>query len=129
MFTIHQITAAHSRVRSGADFPSYIQKIKELGVRHYDAFVADGHINYYGADNHIAKSPPKYAPLEVALKPRISDFMLGLKAHQEGKSDYLTFIHLCAQLGIDKWQVRMDVMTCTYFDREGNIILEEAIPQ
>ncbi len=28
MFTVEQIKAAHSKVKSGADFPSYIKEIK-----------------------------------------------------------------------------------------------------
>lgn len=32
MFTVEQIKTAHSKVKSGADFPAYIQDIKKLGV-------------------------------------------------------------------------------------------------
>ena len=38
MFTIAQIKEAHSRVKSGADFPTYIQDLIELGVKGYDTF-------------------------------------------------------------------------------------------
>ena len=57
MFTVEQIKAAHSKVKSGADFPAYIKEIKTLGVTHYEAYVTDGHINYHGANNYIAKVP------------------------------------------------------------------------
>ncbi|MGB4398918.1 MAG: DUF1398 family protein [Daejeonella sp.] len=36
MFTAEQIKAAHSKVKSGADFPAYIQDIKALGVTGYE---------------------------------------------------------------------------------------------
>jgi uncharacterized protein YbcV (DUF1398 family) len=45
MFTVEQIKAAYSKVRSGADFPTYIKEIKKLGITHYEAYVADGHID------------------------------------------------------------------------------------
>lgn len=32
MFTAEQLKAAHSQVKSGADFPAYIQDIRKLGV-------------------------------------------------------------------------------------------------
>lgn len=32
MFTAEQLTEAHSKVKSGADFPKYMQKIKGLSV-------------------------------------------------------------------------------------------------
>ena len=46
MFTLDQIKAAHSQVKSGADFPKYIQDIGKLGVLKYEHFVADGHTTY-----------------------------------------------------------------------------------
>jgi len=66
MFTVEQIKVAHSKVKSGADFPAYIKEIKVLGVTHYEAYVADGHIDYHGAKGFTAKVPAKYEPLVIA---------------------------------------------------------------
>ncbi len=129
MFTVEQIKAAHSKVKSGADFPSYIKEIKELGVTHYEAYVGDGHIAYHGTKNYSATVPEKYESLIIADKAKIEEFKAELIAHQQGKTDYLTFIKMCAETGIEKWEVRIDKMTCTYFDKSGNEILEEQIPQ
>lgn len=129
MFTAEQIKAAHSKVKSGADFPSYIKEIKGLGVTHYEAYVADGHIDYHGANGHTAKVPEKYAPLPIAGAVQVEDFKAELLAHQQGKTDYLTFIKMCAANGIEKWEICMDKMTCTYFDKAVNEILTEQIPQ
>ena len=129
MFTSEQIKAAHSKVKSGADFPAYIKEIKSMGVTHYEAYVTDGHIDYHGADQHTAKVPAKYNPLSIADTADINEFKAELLAHQQGKTDYLTFIKMCADTGIEKWEVCMDRMTCTYFDKAGNEILVEEIPQ
>ena len=129
MFTVEQIKAAHSEVKSGADFPAYIREIKLLGVTHYECYVSDGHINYHGANNYTTTVPPKYDPLTISEKVNIEQFKIDLKAHQQGKTDYLTFIHMCAGFGVEKWEVCMDKMTCTYFDKAGNEVLVEQIPQ
>lgn len=129
MFTSEQIKAAHSKVKSGADFPAYIKEIKLMGVTHYEAYVTDGHIDYHGADQHTAKVPAKYNPLSIADTADVNEFKAELLAHQQGKTDYLTFIKMCADTGIEKWEVCMDKMTCTYFDKAGNEILVEEIPQ
>ena len=71
MFTAEQIKAAHSKVKSGADFPGYIKEIKALGVTHYEAYVSDGHIDYHGANNHTARVPEKYAPIPIADTAKI----------------------------------------------------------
>ena len=128
MFTVEQIKAAHSKVISGADFPAYIKEIKQLGVTHYETFVVDGHTDYFGDKNYKTSSIARYNVLDIAETSQFETFKAGLKAHQQGKTDYLTFCRDCAKSGIEKWTVRMDKMTCTYFDKAGNEILVESVP-
>lgn len=129
MFTVEQIKAAHSKVKSGADFPAYVQTIKALGVTHYEAYVSDGHIDYHGANDYTVVVPAKYDPLVIADTSKSDEFKAGLIAHQQGKTDFLTFIKMCATTGIEKWAICMDKMTCIYYDKAGNEILVEQIPQ
>lgn len=128
MFTVEQIKTAHAKVKSGADFPAYVQEIKAMGVTHYEAYVADGHIDYHGPNHYLAQVPAKYAPLTIADIPQTEEFKKELTAHQQGKTDFLTFIRMCASCGVEKWAIAMDEMTCTYFDKKGNELLVEAIP-
>lgn len=128
MFTAEQIQAAHRKVKSGADFPAYVQEIKGLGVTHYEAYVSDGHIDYHGDNQHTATVPAKYAPLTIAASPNYPLFKAELVAHQQGKTDFMTFITMCAGTGIEKWAICMDKMTCTYYDLAGNEVLVEVIP-
>ncbi len=129
MFTIEQIQAAHSKVKSGADFPNYIHEIKKLGVSFYEVFVEDGHANYYHANKKKISSPAKYAALPVANKADAERFELDLRAHQAGKTTYPSFCNDCARTGIEKWLVSIEEMTCTYYDKAGNEILLERIPR
>lgn len=129
MFTIEQIKAAHSKVKSGADFPAYIQDIKKLGVTFYETYVIDGHTDYFGKNEGKTSSPAKYEDLTVGEVSNAEQFKADLKAHQQGKTDYSTFCNDCAKSGIEKWAVSMDKMTCTYYDKTGNEILVEQIPQ
>ena len=129
MFTVDQIKTAHSKVKSGADFPSYIQEIKALGVTHYEAYVSDGHIDYHGANGYTAKVPAKYDPLVIAEASDAEQFKAELVAHQQGKTDFLTFIKMCATKKKKKWAICMDKMTCTYYDTAEKEMLVEAIPQ
>ncbi len=128
MFTVNQIKEAHSKVKSGADFPAYIQDIKKLGVAFYEAFVTDGHTDYYGVNNYKTSSISIYNTLTIAQVANIEQFKADIKAHQQGKTDYATFCNDCAKSGIEKWSVCMDKMTCTYYDKAGNEILVEKIP-
>lgn len=128
MFTLDQIKAAHSLVKSGADFPNYIQDLIKLGVTYYETFVSDGHTVFKGKDNFQISSPSKYDVLIVADKSNGEQFKSDLKTHQQGKTNYPTFCNDSAKSGIEKWAVDMSKMTCTYFDKAGKMILEEKIP-
>lgn len=129
MFTLQEIKDAHSKVKSGADFPSYIQDLKNLGLGSYDTFVADGHAHYYGSDNYSIISEAKYEALAIAAKSDQEQFSAYLKIHQQGQSDYLTFCQHAAGSGVEKWTVDINVMTCTYYDLTGNVMLQEQIPE
>lgn len=129
MLTLEQIQAAHAKVKSGADFPNYIQDLIKLGVAYYETYVCDGHTDYYTPDSTKISTVAKYDALLVAEQGNTAQFKSDLKAHQQGKTDYAGFCSDCAKSGIDKWAVSMADMTCTYFDKAGNKLLVELIPQ
>ncbi|MGC4041079.1 MAG: DUF1398 domain-containing protein [Flavobacterium sp.] len=128
MFTAEKIKEAHSKVKSGADFPAYIQEIKKMGVTHYECYVADGHTDYHGANGYTATVAAKYEPLAIAATLNTDEFKAELKAHQQGKTDFLTFITMCAGTGIEKWAISIKEMTCTYYGKTGEEVLTEQIP-
>ena len=66
MFTVEQIDKAHEKVKSGADFPKYIQEIKQMGVTAYETWVNDSHTEYFGNNDYQAKSRPQYENLTIA---------------------------------------------------------------
>lgn len=128
MFTVTQIENAHSKVKSGADFPKYIQEIKKLGVIGFDTLVKDSHTVYFGEDNFSTQSNGKYEDLIIYDNSDKETFINRLKIHQKGETDYFTFCKDCAENGIEKWVVDLKEMTCIYFDKAGKEILVEQIP-
>lgn len=128
-FTVEQIKAAHSTVKSGADFPRYIQEIKALGVTAYETWVKDSHTEYFGAHDYRTASTPMYEDKVISNSADKTKFEFYLKIHQQGGTDYFTFCNHCAETGVEKWFVSLDKMTCSYYDKTGNKMLEEQIPQ
>ena len=129
MFTVEQIEQAHEKVKSGADFPKYIQDIKQMGVTTYETWVIDSHTEYSGKNDYQTKSLPKYENLTIADSSNSEKFSQYLKNHQHGETNYMTFCIQCAETGIEKWIVSLDEMTCTYYDKVGTKIWGEQIPQ
>ena len=128
MFTIEQIESAHEKVKSGADFPNYIQEIKEIGVISFETWVCDSHTIYFGKNGFKTKSKPKYDNLKITDISDKDHFGEYLRIHQNGETDYFTFCNHCAETGIEKWNVNLEKMTCTNYDKAGNEILVENVP-
>jgi len=63
--------------------------------------------------------------LTIADNLNVEKFKAELLTHQQGKTDFLTFIEMCAGTGIAKWEICMHKMTCTYFDKEGDEVVVE----
>jgi uncharacterized cupin superfamily protein/uncharacterized protein YbcV (DUF1398 family) len=129
VFTVEQIEQAHNKVKSGADFPKYIREIKEMGVTAFETWVNDSHTDYFGKDDFLTTSKPQYAKLTIAEISNKEKFCIYLISHQRGETNYIQFCHHCAETGIEKWFVSLEALTCTYFDKAGNEILVEGIPQ
>ena len=127
MFTIPQIKDAHLRVKSGADFPKYFRDLITLGVKSYETFVSEGNTIYYG-DGFNASSEISPVTLKIKDVCDAEQFKAHLKAHQGGETDYPTFREDCAKSGVEKWIVKMDTKTCSYYDKAGNEVLVEQIP-
>jgi len=128
IFQLKEIQEVHSRVKSGADFPNYIQDLMKLGIKKYDTHVSDGHTLFFGDDNYQIQSEPKYSELSIANISDKESFEQYLKSHQRGETDYPTFCNHSAATGVNKWTVDMRQMTCTYYDKSNNRMLEEQIP-
>jgi uncharacterized protein YbcV (DUF1398 family) len=128
MFTIEKIHAAHAKVKTGADFPRYIKELKELGLKNYTNYVADGHTIYRGSDGYSQTGPAKYPEQVVKAQSSPEALKTAIKEHQAGKTDYLTVCRQAADAGVEKWIVDLDAMTCTYYDTAGNELMVEAIP-
>jgi len=127
MFTIEQIKAAHEEVKTGEDFPKYIQDIKALGVKSFTTYVSDNHTEYHSVDGDSVQSPGMYGELPIADETNINEFMEDLAIHQDGQTGYNRFCQDCARSGIEKWVVDLDDMTCIYYDKAGSEVLVEEI--
>lgn len=127
MFTLEQIAQAHSRVKSGADFPHYVQDLIALGVQRYTTWLTDGHTDYEGAAQPLP-TPPKYAVQSIADRSNDAHFRERLKHHQQGGTDYPTFCAEARAAGVQRWVVDTQAMTCTYCTPTGEVVLVESIP-
>jgi len=128
MFTIDQIQAAHSKVKSGADFPAYVQDLKSLGVTHYELMVEDGRTVYFGENNYTTSGKSKYPKKVISEISSPEKLKKALIIHQQGQTDFLTFCQQAADAGVEKWSTDLMNMEVIYFSKQGEKLVVEAIP-
>jgi uncharacterized protein YbcV (DUF1398 family) len=128
MFTIDQMKAAYSKVKTGADFAPYLKELIALGVQGYDTFVNDGHLEYFGNDNFRLATTDTYPEIKIAPTANKERFIEYLSMHHEGQTEFLTFCNHAAQCGIAKWTIDIIQMTCTYYNLSNETIVIEKMP-
>ena len=128
-FTLEQMKAAHAKVKSGADFPHYIQEIKSLGLKRYTFDVVDGKVTYYGESGYQVAAQAVYAPKTINQVASPDELSHIITIHQQGKNDFLTFCQQAADAGVKQWVIDTDRMLCIYEDIVGNEMVAEPIPQ
>ncbi|MCB9202317.1 MAG: DUF1398 domain-containing protein [Flavobacteriales bacterium] len=129
MFTIDQINQASSKIKSGADFPQFVQDLKEIGVTHYENFVSDGHTKYFGLNDYVVNGKSKYSEIPVNDDSSLEKLKHAIYIHQQGQTDYPTFCKQASEAGVEKWITHTIKMTVTYLDKEGKELIIEPIPK
>lgn len=127
MFTLEQIHEAFGKVKSGEDFPQFVQDLKEIGVTYYDNFVSDGRTKYYGKKDFMLDGESKYPEIEVNDISSSENLKHAISIHQQGQTDYPTFCKQAAAAGVEKWTTHISEMTVTYLNKKGQILTVEAI--
>lgn len=129
MFSIEEIKAAESKIKTGADFPQFIKEIKALGVVRNDVYVANGLSVYFNSDDYsVQASPDEYPELVINSEPSAEKLEHALNIHQRGETDYFTFCKQAADAGVEKWVIDLNSMTCSYLDTKQTELVKEGIP-
>lgn len=129
MFSIEEIKTAESKIKTGSDFPQFIQEIKAMGVKRNDVYVSNGLSVYFDGDDHSQQvNPDEYPNLVINEESSSEKLKHALSVHQKGETDFITFCKQSADAGVEKWIIDLEEMTCTYLDAESNELVKEKIP-
>ena len=127
MFTLEQINKIHDDLGKAETLSQYLEALKNIGVDKYDSFITDGHSEYFGKGGHKVVYPPVHEKISIAETSNRESFLEHLNLHNQRKTNYLEMSKGLADSGIEKWTFDTNKMTITYYDKDGNEILVEAI--
>ena len=129
MFTKELIEAAHAKVKSGSDYPAYVQELKSLGIISHEVKLIDGQWIFRGLGHRFVefKSAVHVNSISPLVKPKhFKDILMN---HQHGKTDYPTFYKEASECGVERWISDFETMKVSYLGF-GNVVIDvEAIPR
>ncbi|MBL4932181.1 DUF1398 domain-containing protein [Clostridium paridis] len=128
MFTKEQIEIAHNKVKSGADFPKYVNEIKNMGVKSHEVVLLDGTWIFKGSDGQVVRFKRGLENVHVSTQPSPEKFKEILSMHQRGETDYPTFCIQAGETGVERWISDFEHMTVTYLGSNESVIDVEPIP-
>lgn len=128
MFTVRQIKEAYAKVKSGADYPGYVQELKGLGVTCYDYVVENGSNVFYGGNGLSLKVENQCDRLQVASRWSKEKLQGAISMHQKGQTDFKAFRSQAADAGVEKWTSDLEKMQVLYYGKAANLLLSEPIP-
>ncbi|WP_394405164.1 DUF1398 domain-containing protein [Streptococcus sp. 20-1249] len=126
MLTLEAIQSAHAQF-TGPDFPKLIQSFKEMGMKTNTVEIDSGCV-FYTSDSHVLQTEGVRAQIAVATEADKVQVQSNLARHQAGQSDFQTFCDDMARAGIYKWIIDLETMTCSYYDKNEEIVISEVIP-
>ena len=127
-FTVENIKAIYSRPRTGADFPALIRELKGAGVTSYDHMIETGANVFHGCNGEALTLEKMGPPCPVSARPDVESLKRIISEHQRGLSNYPTLCRLVGEVGVEKWVCDLSAMTCSYFDKSGQQMHVELIP-
>lgn len=127
-FTAENIKAIYSAPRTGAGFPSLIRALKGAGVTSYDHVIDTGANVFHCRTGEILSLEHMGPACPVNERPDLESLKKIISEHQRGLSDYPTLCGLVGKVGVAKWVCDLYAMTCSYFDKSGQKIHVEVIP-
>lgn len=125
-FTLATIHEAH-KLYTGPEFPKLIRVFKAMGMVTNIYNLESGVVFYQNKTGESLKEKVIEAH-KVNIKSDYPAAFTALKRNQSGESDFPTFCKEVAAAGICKWVSDLEKMTCTYYDKQENAVIEESIP-
>ena len=125
MFTLEQIIDIHDRLGDRNTLVGYLRALRDVGVVTYDSYVTDGHSEYFGADGKKLVGPAFHEMFVVAETCDKEQFLRYMQQVEQGGVGYVEMSKALADNGIEKWVFDTKMLTITYFDKAGNVLLRE----
>lgn len=115
------------KAESQGDFITLIGNLKAIGVVKFITCASTAKSMYYNVDGEEVHDENDFFNFEIGTTD-IDGFVKNLKEHQQGLTDFPTWLKLTADCGVSYWQVDLEQNKCTYYSVKNEEMYVEQIP-
>lgn len=119
---INQIKNEHN-----GNFPVLVKNYIEYGIVKFQTCASTAKTMYFDKDENSVYDEQDFFNFKIG-ELNTDKFKVDLVDHQQGKTDFPTWLELTAGSGIAYWIVDLNEKTCIYYDLNNNPIHIEMIP-
>ncbi len=126
-FSLKAIHEAH-KLYTGPDFPKLIREFKSMGMVTNIFNLETGIVIYINNSGSLLEDGGIQVEFEIKSSADYNEALSALQRNQRGETDFPTFCNEIAQAGVYKWISDLEMMTCSYYDKQETIVITETIP-
>lgn len=127
-FTIDNIDKLHEKY-TGVDFPKLIASFRNMGIIKIEFNIRDNTRNYLNDQGREINTDFVGLNIEISETTNIDKAKELLLIHQQGESDFDTFIEDIAKCGAYKWVINVVNSVCAYYGLDDEVMFFEEIPK
>lgn len=114
------------KMESNDNFPKLIQSYVDYGIVKFQTCSSTAKTMYFDNEGNSVYDEEDFFKFEIG-ELNSDKFKSNLVDHQQGKTDFPTWLELTADSGIAYWIVDLKANTCIYYDIDNNEVHTELI--
>ncbi len=112
---------------SNGNFGQLVTDLKDSGVVRFMTCASTAKSMYFNHDEESVYDEVDFFNFEIGQLNK-DQFVVDLKEHQQGLTDFPTWLEKTASSGISYWIVDLEQLTCTYYAADESSVYVEQIP-
>lgn len=115
------------KLNANGNFPKLVKSYQEYGIVKFQTCASTAKTMYFDQTENFVYDETDFFSFKIG-EVNIEKFKADLIAHQQGETDFPTWLELTASSGVAYWIVDLNTKTCVYYDLANNQLYTEMIP-
>lgn len=115
------------KLSANGNFPELVKRYQEYGIVKFQTCASTAKTMYFDQNGNFVYDETDFFDFNIG-EVNVEKFKADLILHQQGVTDFPTWLELTSSSGVAYWIVDLDEKTCIYYDLANNQLYTELIP-